>query len=134
MQLFNGKSKLFGVLLVLAAFFSFYLGDITTLTPPQKATAGVALVILVLLALIFALRPKKTEEDLIAGRKKSIHRVKMCRESLSGCATCIIYDNYRWHDCLRPDSGICLYLAGYGRYFTLWGIENCLYRFCIPLR
>ena len=44
MQLFNGKSKLFGVLLVLAAFFSFYLGDITTLTPPQKATAGVALV------------------------------------------------------------------------------------------
>ena len=65
MQLFNGKSKLFGVLLVLAAFFSFYLGDITTLTPPQKATAGVALVILVLLALIFALRPKKTEEDLI---------------------------------------------------------------------
>ena len=61
-----GKSKLFGVLLVLAAFFSFYLGDITTLTPPQKATAGVALVILVLLALIFALRPKKTEEDLIA--------------------------------------------------------------------
>ena len=107
MQLFNGKSKLFGVLLVLAAFFSFYLGDITTLTPPQKATAGVALV---------------------------IHRVKMCRESLSGCATCIIYDNYRWHDCLRPDSGICLYLAGYGRYFTLWGIENCLYRFCIPLR
>ncbi|MFR1233611.1 MAG: hypothetical protein ACLSCQ_08935 [Evtepia gabavorous] len=33
---------------------------------PQKATAGVALVILVLLALIFALRPKKTEEDLIA--------------------------------------------------------------------
>ena len=54
MQLFNGKSKLFGVLLVLAAFFSFYLGDITTL------------VILVLLALIFALRPKKTEEDLIA--------------------------------------------------------------------
>ena len=51
MQLFNGKSKLFGVLLVLAAFFSFYLGDITTLTPPQKATAGVALVILVLLAL-----------------------------------------------------------------------------------
>ena len=50
MQLFNGKSKLFGVLLVLAAFFSFYLGDITTLTPPQKATAGVALVILVLLA------------------------------------------------------------------------------------
>ena len=64
MQLFNGKSKLFGVLLVLAAFFSFYLGDITTLTPPQKATAGVALVILVLLALIFALRPKKTEEDL----------------------------------------------------------------------
>ena len=66
MQLFNGKSKLFGVLLVLAAFFSFYLGDITTLTPPQKATAGVALVILVLLALIFALRPKKTEEDLIA--------------------------------------------------------------------
>ena len=63
MQLFNGKSKLFGVLLVLAAFFSFYLGDITTLTPPQKATAGVALVILVLLALIFALRPKKTEED-----------------------------------------------------------------------
>ena len=66
MQLFNGKNKLFGVLLVLAAFFSFYLGDITTLTPPQKATAGVALVILVLLALIFALRPKKTEEDLIA--------------------------------------------------------------------
>ena len=62
MQLFNGKSKLFGVLLVLAAFFSFYLGDITTLTPPQKATAGVALVILVLLALIFALRPKKTED------------------------------------------------------------------------
>ena len=72
MQLFNGKSKLFGVLLVLAAFFSFYLGDITTLTPPQKATAGVALVILVLLALIFALRPKKTEEDLIAERNQYI--------------------------------------------------------------
>ena len=120
MQLFNGKSKLFGVLLVLAAFFSFYLGDITTLTPPQKATAGVALVILVLLALIFALRPKKTEEDLIAEQDERNQY--------------IIYDNYRWHDCLRPDSGICLYLAGYGRYFTLWGIENCLYRFCIPLR
>ena len=128
MQLFNGKSKLFGVLLVLAAFFSFYLGDITTLTPPQKATAGVALVILVLLALIFALRPKKTEEDLIAEQDERNQYIEL------KCATCIIYDNYRWHDCLRPDSGICLYLAGYGRYFTLWGIENCLYRFCIPLR
>lgn len=136
MQLFNGKSKLFGVLLVLAAFFSFYLGDITTLTPPQKATAGVALVILVLLALIFALRPKKTEEDLIAEQDERNQYIelkcaaKAFRVALHASFMTIIAGMIAF----GLTRGICLYLAGYGRYFTLWGIENCLYRFCIPLR
>ena len=55
-----------GLLLVLAAFGSFYLGDITAFTTSQKAIAGVALFIIVLLAGISLLKPKKTEEDMIA--------------------------------------------------------------------
>ena len=43
MQLFGGKGKMLGLLLVLAAFGSFYLGDITAFTTSQKAIAGVAL-------------------------------------------------------------------------------------------
>ena len=45
MQLFGGKGKMLGLLLVLAAFGSFYLGDITAFTTSQKAIAGVALFI-----------------------------------------------------------------------------------------
>ena len=60
MQLFGGKGKMLGLLLVLAAFGSFYLGDITAFTTSQKAIAGVALFIIALL------KPKKTEEDMIA--------------------------------------------------------------------
>lgn len=52
--------------MVLAAFGSFYLGDITAFTTSQKAIAGVALFIIVLLAGISLLKPKKTEEDMIA--------------------------------------------------------------------
>ena len=48
MQLFGGKGKMLGLLLVLAAFGSFYLGDITAFTTSQKAIAGVALFIIVL--------------------------------------------------------------------------------------
>ena len=66
MQLFGGKGKMLGLLLVLAAFGSFYLGDITAFTTSQKAIAGVALFIIVLLAGISLLKPKKTEEDMIA--------------------------------------------------------------------
>ena len=64
MQLFGGKGKMLGLLLVLAAFGSFYLGDITAFTTSQKAIAGVALFIIVLLAGISLLKPKKTEEDM----------------------------------------------------------------------
>ena len=46
MQLFGGKGKMLGLLLVLAAFGSFYLGDITAFTTSQKAIAGVALFII----------------------------------------------------------------------------------------
>ena len=53
MQLFGGKGKMLGLLLVLAAFGSFYLGDITAFTTSQKAIAGVALFIIVLLVGIF---------------------------------------------------------------------------------
>ena len=63
MQLFGGKGKMLGLLLVLAAFGSFYLGDITAFTTSQKAIAGVALFIIVLLVGISLLKPKKTEED-----------------------------------------------------------------------
>ena len=66
MQLFGGKGKMLGLLLVLAAFGSFYLGDITAFTTSQKAIAGVALFIIVLLVGISLLKPKKTEEDMIA--------------------------------------------------------------------
>ena len=66
MQLFGGKGKMLGLLLVLAAFGSFYLGDITAFTNSQKAIAGVALFIIVLLVGISLLKPKKTEEDMIA--------------------------------------------------------------------
>ena len=45
MQLFGGKGKMLGLLLVLAAFGSFYLGDITAFTTSQKAIAGVALLL-----------------------------------------------------------------------------------------
>ena len=62
MQLFGGKGKMLGLLLVLAAFGSFYLGDITAFTTSQKAIAGVALFIIVLLVGISLLKPKKTEE------------------------------------------------------------------------
>ena len=66
MQLFGGKGKMLGLRLVLAAFGSFYLGDITAFTTSQKAIAGVALFIIVLLVGISLLKPKKTEEDMIA--------------------------------------------------------------------
>ena len=40
MQLFGGKGKMLGLLLVLAAFGSFYLGDITAFTTSQKLSQG----------------------------------------------------------------------------------------------
>lgn len=66
MQLFTGKSKLLGLLLILATFVSFYLGDILTFTTSKKIIAGVILFFVVLFMLILLLKPKKTEEDLIA--------------------------------------------------------------------
>ena len=39
MQLFGGKGKMLGLLLVLAAFGSFYLGDITAFTTEEDMIA-----------------------------------------------------------------------------------------------
>lgn len=66
MQLFTGKSKILGLLLILTAFVSFYLGEILTFTTSKKIIVGVILFFVVLFILIWVLRPKKTEEDLIA--------------------------------------------------------------------
>ena len=132
MQLFGGKGKMLGLLLVLAAFGSFYLGDITAFTTSQKAIAGVALFIIVLLAGISLLKPKKTEEDMIAEQDERNQYIELkCAEK---AFVRFIYDHYSRHDCLWPDKGICLYLVGYGGDCALRNIKNCLYRFCIPIR
>lgn len=136
MQLFGGKGKMLGLLLVLAAFGSFYLGDITAFTTSQKAIAGVALFIIVLLAGISLLKPKKTEEDMIAEQdeRNQYIELKCAEKAFPGRTVRFIYDHYSRHDCLWPDKGICLYLVGYGGDCALRNIKNCLYRFCIPIR
>lgn len=136
MQLFGGKGKMLGLLLVLAAFGSFYLGDITAFTTSQKAIAGVALFIIVLLAGISLLKPKKTEEDMIAEQDERNQYIELkCAEKAFRVA---LYASFMTIiagiDCLWPDKGICLYLLGYGGNCALRNIKNCLYRFCIPIR
>ena len=81
MQLFGGKGKMLGLLLVLAAFGSFYLGDITAFTTSQKAIAGVALFIIVLLVGISLLKPKKTEEDMIAEQDERNQYIELFRSA-----------------------------------------------------
>jgi hypothetical protein len=66
MNLFGGKSKILGLLFILAAFASFYLGDILTFPVSKKWMAGMILVVAVLFIALFVLRPKKTEQDVIA--------------------------------------------------------------------
>lgn len=66
MEIFRGKSAVPGLLLILAVFGSFYLGGLTTFTNSQKVMIGVALFIAAVLIGVLMLKPKKTEEDLIA--------------------------------------------------------------------
>ena len=99
MQLFGGKGKMLGLLLVLAAFGSFYLGDITAFTTSQKAIAGVALFIIVLLAGISLLKPKKTEEDMIAEQDERNQYIELkCAEKAFRVA---LYAGWLW-------GGLCL--------------------------
>ena len=117
MQLFGGKGKMLGLLLVLAAFGSFYLGDITAFTTSQKAIAGVALFIIVLLAGISLLKPKKTEEDMIAEQDERNQYIELkCAEKAFRVA---LYASFM------------TIIAG---MIALRNIKNCLYRFCIPIR
>lgn len=135
MQLFNGKSKLFGVLLVLAAFFSFYLGDITTLTPPTKSHGRRCSRYPCSAGPYFALRPKKTEEDLIAEQDERNQYIelkcaaKAFRVALHASFMTIIAGMIAF----GLTRGICLYLAGYGGIY-LMGHRELPISFRIPLR
>lgn len=64
------ESKILGLLLILTAFVSFYLGEILTFTTSKKIIVGVILFIVALFILILVLKPKKTEEILIAEQDK----------------------------------------------------------------
>ena len=134
MQLFGGKGKMLGLLLVLAAFGSFYLGDITAFTTSQKAIAGVALFIIVLLVGISLLKPKKTEEDMIAEQDERNQYIELkCAEKAFRVA---LYASF-----MTIIAGMIAF--GLTReYAFIWlvmncalrNIKNCLYRFCIPIR
>lgn len=135
MQLFGGKGKMLGLLLVLAAFGSFYLGDITAFTTSQKAIAGVALFIIVLLAGISLLKPKKTEEDMIAEQDERNQYIELkCAEKAFRVA---LYASF-----MTIIAGMIAF--GLTReYAFIWLVmgnvpygtsRNCLYRFCIPIR
>ena len=126
MQLFGGKGKMLGLLLVLAAFGSFYLGDITAFTTSQKAIAGVALFIIVLLVGISLLKPKKTEEDMIAEQDERNQYIELkCAEKAFRVA---LYASF-----MTIIAGMIAF--GLTReYCALRNIKNCLYRFCIPIR
>lgn len=135
MQLFGGKGKMLGLLLVLAAFGSFYLGDITAFTTSQKAIAGVALFIIVLLAGISLLKPKKTEEDMIAEQDERNQYIELkCAEKAFRVA---LYASFMTiiagmiaFGLTREYAFICLVMGN----CALRNIKNCLYRFCIPIR
>ena len=77
MNLFSKKEKLFGLILISAAFISFYLGDITALAASQKAVLGISIFVAVLLILIFLFKPKKTEDDLIAEQDERNQYIKL---------------------------------------------------------
>ena len=136
MQLFGGKGKMLGLLLVLAAFGSFYLGDITAFTTSQKAIAGVALFIIVLLAGISLLKPKKTEEEMIAEQDERKQYIELkCAEKAFRVA---LYASFMTiiagmiaFGLTREYAFIWLVMGG---DCALRNIKNCLYRFCIPIR
>lgn len=63
MQVFKGKNRLLGLLLLLAVVGSFYLGEIAVFSAAQKILFGV---VIFLIALAVVLVPtKKTEQELI---------------------------------------------------------------------
>ena len=63
MKLFKRKKKLIDLVLLIAAFVSFYLGNFLSLTLTQKVLLGI---LLFLFILVLGLTPKSdTEEDLI---------------------------------------------------------------------